>query len=162
MLLGSGELGKEVAIELQRFGCEVIAVDRYPNAPAMQVSQRSHVVDMLDGAALRAVVERERPQLIVPEIEAIATAMLQRLEAEGFGVIPTARAARLQAAREDLAARREDLVLPAKLDPTGVSLREALAAWALVAATAALIGAVAGMWGSQRMPKHAAMEVKEV
>ena len=102
MLLGSGELGKEVAIELQRFGCEVIAVDRYPNAPAMQVSQRSHVIDMLDGAALRALVERERPQLIVPEIEAIATAMLQRLEAEGFGVIPTARAARLTMDREGI------------------------------------------------------------
>jgi phosphoribosylglycinamide formyltransferase 2 len=102
MLLGSGELGKEVAIELQRFGCEVIAVDRYPNAPAMQVSQRSHVIDMLDGAALRALVEREQPQLIVPEIEAIATAMLQQLEAEGFGVIPTARAARLTMDREGI------------------------------------------------------------
>jgi phosphoribosylglycinamide formyltransferase 2 len=102
MLLGSGELGKEVAIELQRFGCEVIAVDRYANAPAMQVSQRSHVIDMLDGAALRALVERERPQLIVPEIEAIATPVLQQLEAEGFGVIPTARAARLTMDREGI------------------------------------------------------------
>src|SRR5580692_687179 len=102
MLLGSGELGKEVAIELQRFGCEVIAVDRYANAPAMQVSQRSHVIDMLDGAALRALVERERPQLIVPEIEAIATPMLQQLEAEGFHVIPTARAARLTMDREGI------------------------------------------------------------
>jgi phosphoribosylglycinamide formyltransferase 2 len=102
MLLGSGELGKEVAIELQRFGCEVIAVDRYANAPAMQVSQRSHVIDMLDGASLRAVVERERPQLIVPEIEAIATPMLLQLEAEGFKVIPTARAARLTMDREGI------------------------------------------------------------
>ena len=95
MLLGAGELGKEVAIELQRFGCEVIAVDRYAHAPAMQVSHRAHVIDMLDGAALRALVERERPQLIVPEIEAIATSMLLQLEAEGYRVIPTARAARL-------------------------------------------------------------------
>src|ERR1700683_5789314 len=102
MLLGSGELGKEVAIELQRFGCEVIAVDRYANAPAMQVSQRSHVIDMLDGAALRALAERERPQLIVPEIEAIATPVLQQLEAEGHRVIPTARAARLTMDREGI------------------------------------------------------------
>jgi phosphoribosylglycinamide formyltransferase 2 len=102
MLLGSGELGKEVAIELQRFGCEVIAVDRYANAPAMQVSQRSHVMDMLDGAALRALVEREQPRLIVPEIEAIATPMLLQLEAEGYRVIPTARAARLTMDREGI------------------------------------------------------------
>ena len=79
MLLGSGELGKEVVLELQRFGCEVIAVDRYPNAPAMQVAHRSHVINMLDPVALRQVVERERPKLIVPEIEAIATpALLER------------------------------------------------------------------------------------
>jgi phosphoribosylglycinamide formyltransferase 2 len=102
MLLGSGELGKEVTIELQRFGCEVIAVDRYANAPAMQVAHRSHVIDMLDGAALRAVVERERPQLIVPEIEAIATPTLVELESEGFTVIPTARAARLTMDREGI------------------------------------------------------------
>ena len=76
LFLGSGELGKEVVIELQRFGCEVIAVDRYPNAPAMQVAHRSHVIDMLDGAALRALVELERPNFIVPEIEAIATSTL--------------------------------------------------------------------------------------
>ncbi len=80
MMLGSGELGKEVVIELQRFGCEVIAVDRYANAPAMQVAHRSHVINMLDGAALAAVVERERPHLIVPEIEAIATPTLLELE----------------------------------------------------------------------------------
>lgn len=102
MLLGSGELGKEVAIELQRFGCEVIAVDRYPNAPAMQVAHRSHVISMLDGEALRALVERERPQLIVPEIEAIATPTLLELEAQGFRVIPTARAARLTMDREGI------------------------------------------------------------
>jgi len=102
MLLGSGELGKEVAIELQRFGCEVIAVDRYANAPAMQVAHRSHVISMLDGAALRHVVELEKPQLIVPEIEAIATATLLELEAEGHTVIPTARAARLTMDREGI------------------------------------------------------------
>ncbi len=102
MLLGSGELGKEVAIELQRFGCEVIAVDRYANAPAMQVAHRSHVINMLDGNALRALVERERPHLIVPEIEAIATPTLVELEAEGFSVIPTARAARLTMDREGI------------------------------------------------------------
>jgi phosphoribosylglycinamide formyltransferase 2 len=102
MLLGSGELGKEVAIELQRFGCEVIAVDRYANAPAMQLAHQSHVIDMLDGAALRALVERERPALIVPEIEAIATPMLLQLEAEGYHVIPTARAARLTMDREGI------------------------------------------------------------
>lgn len=102
MLLGSGELGKEVAIELQRFGCEVIAVDRYPNAPAMQVAHRSHVIDMLDPRALRQVVERERPNLIVPEIEAIATPALLELEKEGFTVVPTARAARLTMDREGI------------------------------------------------------------
>jgi phosphoribosylglycinamide formyltransferase 2 len=102
MLLGSGELGKEVAIELQRFGCEVIAVDRYPDAPAMQVAHRSHVINMLDGAALAALVERERPHLIVPEIEAIATPTLLELESKGFTVIPTARAARLTMDREGI------------------------------------------------------------
>src|SRR3954469_1046686 len=95
MLLGSGELGKEVAIELQRFAVEVVAVDRYAAAPAMQVAHRSHVVDMLDAAALRAVIERERPHLVVPELEAIATSELVALEAEGHRVVPTARAARL-------------------------------------------------------------------
>jgi len=102
MLLGAGELGKEVAIELQRFGCEVIAVDRYPNAPAMQVAHRSHVINMLDGVALRSLVEHERPQLIVPEIEAIATSTLVELEREGYTVIPTARAARLTMDREGI------------------------------------------------------------
>lgn len=102
LLCGSGELGKEVAIELQRFGCEVIAVDRYANAPAMQVAHRSHVISMLDGAALRAVIERERPHFIVPEIEALATDTLVELEKEGFTVVPTARAARLTMNREGI------------------------------------------------------------
>jgi len=103
MLLGSGELGKEVAIELQRLGCEVIAVDRYADAPAMQVAHRSHVIAMTDAAALRAVVEAERPHLIVPEIEAIATDELVRIEAEGLAtVIPTARAAQLTMNREGI------------------------------------------------------------
>jgi len=102
MLLGSGELGKEVAIELQRFGVEVVAVDRYANAPAMQVAHRSHVADMLDGAALRRLIEAEKPDLVVPEIEAIATEALVALEAEGQRVIPTARAARLTMDREGI------------------------------------------------------------
>ncbi|WP_243438204.1 formate-dependent phosphoribosylglycinamide formyltransferase [Fundidesulfovibrio soli] len=102
MLLGSGELGKEVAIEAQRLGVEVIAVDRYPNAPAMQVAHRSHVVSMLDAAALRAVIEQEKPDFVVPEIEAIATEELLALEAEGVTVVPTARAARLTMDREGI------------------------------------------------------------
>jgi phosphoribosylglycinamide formyltransferase 2 len=103
MLLGSGELGKEVAIELQRLGCEVIAVDRYADAPAMQVAHRSHVIAMTDAAALRALVEAERPHLIVPEIEAIATDELARIEAAGLAsVIPTARAAQLTMNREGI------------------------------------------------------------
>jgi phosphoribosylglycinamide formyltransferase 2 len=102
MMLGSGELGKEVVIELQRLGVEVIAVDRYPNAPAMQVAHRSHVISMLDGDALRRLVEAEKPNYIVPEIEAIATDTLVALEAEGFTVIPTARAARLTMNREGI------------------------------------------------------------
>jgi phosphoribosylglycinamide formyltransferase 2 len=114
MLLGSGELGKEVAIELQRLGCEVIAVDRYANAPAHQVAHRSHVIAMTDAVALRALVEAERPHLIVPEIEAIATDELARIEADGLAVvIPTARATQLTMNREGI--RRlaaEDLGLP--------------------------------------------------
>jgi phosphoribosylglycinamide formyltransferase 2 len=113
LLLGSGELGKEVAIEAQRLGVEVIAADRYPNAPAMQVAHRSHVIDMLDRRALRTLVETERPSLVVPEIEAIATQELLELEAEGWRVIPTARAARLTMDREGI--RRlaaEELGLP--------------------------------------------------
>ena len=102
MLLGSGELGKEVVIELQRLGCEVIAVDRYANAPAMQVAQRSHVISMLDGEALRRLIEVENPALIVPEIEAIATDTLVELEAQGLNVVPTARAAKLTMNREGI------------------------------------------------------------
>lgn len=102
MFLGSGELGKEVVIALMRLGCEVIAVDRYDNAPAMQVAHRRHVINMLDGAALRALVELEKPHLIVPEIEAIATQELVALEAEGWHVIPSARAAQLTMNREGI------------------------------------------------------------
>ena len=113
MLLGSGELGKEVAIELQRFAVEVIAVDRYAGAPAMQVAHRAHVIDMLDGAALRALIEQEKPDLIVPEIEAIHTPTLVELEQEGYTVVPTARATWLTMNREGI--RRlaaEELGLP--------------------------------------------------
>jgi phosphoribosylglycinamide formyltransferase 2 len=102
LLCGAGELGKEVAIELQRLGCEVIALDRYANAPAMQVADRSHVLSMLDGAALRAVIEYERPHYIVPEIEAIATDTLLALESEGYTVVPSARAAHLTMNREGI------------------------------------------------------------
>jgi len=102
LLCGAGELGKEVVIELQRLGVEVIAVDRYPNAPAMQVADRSHVIDMLDGSALRRVIEWERPNYIVPEIEAIATDTLAELEQEGFTVIPSARATQLTMNREGI------------------------------------------------------------
>jgi phosphoribosylglycinamide formyltransferase 2 len=102
LLLGSGELGKEVVIELQRLGVEVIAVDRYENAPAMQVAHRSHTVSMLDGPALRRIIEDEKPNFIVPEIEAIATDTLVELEAEGYTVIPTARAAKLTMNREGI------------------------------------------------------------
>ena len=102
LLLGSGELGKEVAIEAQRLGVTVVAVDRYPNAPAMQVAHRSHVIQMTDGNALREIIAREKPDFIVPEIEAIATATLVELEAEGLCVIPTARAARLTMDREGI------------------------------------------------------------
>jgi len=102
LLCGGGELGKEVAIELQRLGVEVIVVDRYADAPAMQVAHRSHVLSMLDGNALRAVIEQERPHYIVPEIEAIATDTLVELESQGFTVIPTARAAHLTMNREGI------------------------------------------------------------
>jgi len=102
MLLGSGELGKEVVIELQRFGVEVIAVDRYPNAPAMQVAHRAHVIDMRDADELRRVIELESPDMVVPEIEAIATAALVQLETQGLTVVPTARAAALTMNREGI------------------------------------------------------------
>ena len=103
MLLGSGELGKEVIIALQRLGVEIIAVDRYANAPGQQVAHRAHVINMIDGAALRALIEQEKPHLVVPEIEAIATDMLVEIEREGWReVIPTARAARLTMNREGI------------------------------------------------------------
>jgi len=113
MLLGSGELGKEVALESQRLGVEVIAVDRYADAPAMHVAHRSHVINMLDGAALAALVAQEKPDFVVPEIEAIATDMLIELEKQGQQVVPTARAAKLTMNREGI--RRlaaEELALP--------------------------------------------------
>lgn len=113
LLLGSGELGKEVAIELQRMGCEVIACDRYPNAPAMQVAHRSHVFSMQDKAALKSVILEEKPHFVVPEIEAIATDVLVELEKQGQTVVPTARATQLTMNREGI--RRlaaEDLALP--------------------------------------------------
>ncbi|KAA9001690.1 formate-dependent phosphoribosylglycinamide formyltransferase [Affinibrenneria salicis] len=102
MLLGSGELGKEVAIECQRLGLEVIAVDRYADAPAMQVAHRSHVVNMLDGQALEALIEQERPDYIVPEIEAIATDKLVELEQRGLHVVPCAKATQLTMNREGI------------------------------------------------------------
>ena len=114
MLLGAGELGKEVAIELQRLGCEVIAVDRYPNAPAMQVAHRSHVIPMTDPQVLNGVIMAEAPHIIVPEIEAIATEVLADIEAAGMArVVPTARATQLTMNREGI--RRlaaEELGLP--------------------------------------------------
>ncbi|WP_425955844.1 formate-dependent phosphoribosylglycinamide formyltransferase [Xylanimonas sp. McL0601] len=113
LLLGSGELGKEVAIELQRLGAEVVAVDRYDHAPAMQVAHRSHVVDMLDAAALRAVLGAERPDVVIPEIEAIATHVLAEVESADVRVVPTARATQLTMDREGI--RRlaaEELGLP--------------------------------------------------
>ncbi|MEP7098539.1 MAG: formate-dependent phosphoribosylglycinamide formyltransferase [Dokdonella sp.] len=132
LLLGSGELGKEVAIELQRFGVEVIAADRYANAPAMQVAHRSHVLDMLDPVTLRALIEAEKPDLVVPEIEAIHTRTLLELEALGQRVVPTARAAWLTMDREGI--RRlaaETLQLPTspyRFVDTHAEYREAVAA----------------------------------
>lgn len=113
LFCGAGELGKEVVIELQRYGVEVIAVDRYADAPAMQVAHRSHVIDMLDAASLRRIIELEKPSLIVPEIEAIATPELVKLEEQGYRVVPTARAVNLTMNREGI--RRlaaEELGLP--------------------------------------------------
>ena len=102
LMCGSGELGKEVVIELQRLGVEVVAVDRYENAPAMQVAHRSYTISMLDGTALRKIIEEEKPDLVVPEIEAIATDTLVELEQEGLHIIPTARATRLTMNREGI------------------------------------------------------------
>ncbi len=130
MLLGSGELGKEVIIALQRLGVEVIAVDRYENAPGHQVAHRAHVINMADGAALRALVEKEKPHIIVPEIEAIATDMLVQIESEGLAcVIPTARAAQLTMNREGI--RRlaaETLSLPTSPYKFADTLEELVAA----------------------------------
>lgn len=132
LLLGSGELGKEVAIELMRLGIEVIACDKYPNAPAMQVAHRSHVFDMLDGKKLREIIELEKPQHIIPEIEAIATSTLVELEKEGYHVTPTARAAWLTMNREGI--RRlaaEELGIktsPYRFASTEEEFREAVAA----------------------------------
>ena len=132
LLLGSGELGKEVAIALQRLGVEVIAVDRYSGAPAMQVAHRAHVIDMLDGDALAAVIELEKPDLVIPEIEAIATDRLVELEAGGLNVVPTARAAQLTMDREGI--RRlaaEELGLrtsPYRFADTQAEFRAAVAA----------------------------------
>lgn len=129
MLLGAGELGKEVAIEAQRLGVEVIAVDRYANAPAMQVAHRAHVVNMLDGDALEAVIAREQPHFILPEVEAIATDRLVTLEARGQAVAPTARAVRLTMDREGI--RRlaaEELGLPTSTYEFAGSAAECLAA----------------------------------
>ena len=102
LLCGSGELGKEVALELQRYGVEVVALDKYPNAPAMQVAHRSHVLSMLDGKRLREIIEQEKPDHIIPEVEAIATGTLVELEKEGYHVTPTARAAYLTMNREGI------------------------------------------------------------
>jgi phosphoribosylglycinamide formyltransferase 2 len=135
LLCGSGELGKEVVIELQRLGVEVIAVDRYANAPAMQVAHRAHVISMLDGAALRRVIEQEKPHRVVPEIEAIATDTLVELEKEGYTVIPTARAARLTMNREGirrLAAETLGLkTSPYRFAATEAEYREAVSALGL-------------------------------
>ncbi|MFC5708291.1 formate-dependent phosphoribosylglycinamide formyltransferase [Aeromonas eucrenophila] len=133
LLLGSGELGKEVAIELQRLGIEVIAADRYPNAPAMQVAHDAQVLDMLDGAALRALVERVKPDLIIPEIEAIATDTLAALEQEGVRVVPNARATQLTMNREGI--RRlaaEELDLPTSSYRFAQSKEEFVAAVAAI------------------------------
>ena len=135
LLLGSGELGKEVVIELQRLGVECVAVDRYENAPAMQVAHRRHVIRMLDGEELRRVIEQEGPNLIVPEIEAIHTPTLLDIEKEGFTVVPTARAARLTMDREGI--RRlaaEELGLPTspyRFASTEAEYREAVQALGL-------------------------------
>jgi phosphoribosylglycinamide formyltransferase 2 len=134
MLLGSGELGKEVIIELQRLGVETIAVDRYADAPAQQVAHRAHVIDMTDAKALRAVVEQERPHLVVPEIEALATDELVRIEADGLAtVIPTARAAHVTMNRERIRVlAAEELKLPVSPYAFASSLEELQAACAKI------------------------------
>jgi phosphoribosylglycinamide formyltransferase 2 len=134
MLLGSGELGKEVVIELQRLGVETIAVDRYPNAPAHQVAHCAHVIDMTDAKALRSVVEKERPHIVVPEIEALATDELVRMEADGLcTVIPTARAAHITMNRERIRVlAAEELKLPVSPFAFASSLEELQAAAARI------------------------------
>ena len=102
VLCGSGELGKEVALELQRYGVEVVALDKYENAPAMHVAHRHHVLSMLDGERLEAVIREEKPDFIIPEIEAIATDRLVKLEKDGFNVVPTAQATRITMNREGI------------------------------------------------------------
>ena len=133
LLCGSGELGKEVAIELQRYGVQVVACDRYPNAPAMQVASKFYVLNMLDGEALRAVIETEKPDYIIPEVEAIATPTLVELEKEGYNVTPTANAAWLTMNREGI--RRlaaEELGLPTSFYRFAETKEEYLAAIAEV------------------------------
>ena len=133
LLLGSGELGKEVAIEATRLGLEVIAVDRYANAPAMQIAHRAHVIDMLDPDALAAVIRQERPHFIVPEVEAIATEQLLVLEQDGFNVVPTATATRLTMDREGI--RRlaaEQLGVPTSVYRFAASEAECVAAVAAI------------------------------
>jgi phosphoribosylglycinamide formyltransferase 2 len=125
---GAGELGKEVVIELQRLGCEVIAIDRYADAPGMQVAHRSHVINMLDGEALRRVIETEKPHLIVPEVEAIATDTLVALEKEGFNVIPTALATQLTMNREGIRALAAE-TLPRRRNFAKPSAASACPAW---------------------------------
>jgi len=134
MLLGSGELGKEVIIELQRLGVETIAVDRYADAPAQQVAHRAHVIDMTDAKALRAVVEKEKPHLVVPEIEALATDELVRIEADGLAtVIPTARAAHVTMNRERIRVlAAEELKLPVSPYAFASSLEDLQAACAKI------------------------------
>ena len=114
LLLGSGELGKEVAIELQRYGVEVVACDRYPGAPAMHIAHRSHVFNMLDGERLREVITLEKPDYIIPEVEAIATPTLVELEKEGYRVTPTAGAALLTMNREASPRRSMSLLPPSR------------------------------------------------
>src|ERR1700755_1268773 len=130
MFLGGGELGKEVVIELQRLGVETIVVDRYANAPAQQVAHRSHVIDMTDAKALRAVVEKERPHFLVPEMQALATDELARIKADGLcTVIPTARAAHITMNRERIQVlAAEDLKLPTSPYAFASSLKELEAA----------------------------------
>ena len=123
VLCGSGELGKEVTLELQRYGVEVVALDKYANAPAMHVAHRNHVLSMLDGDALEAVIKEENPDFIIPEIEAIATDRLVKLEEEGYNVIPTAKATRLTMNREGI--RNSQQRLWDSLHRHTVSLRHA-------------------------------------